>query len=413
MKNLKHIWFIALKNLKIFISDRTSLFFFLIFPFLFIVMFNFILKDAFNQDTRLELHLATQETSGISTQILGAIETKDVNALAPGQPVIIWDKDYNADKKNVDEGKLTGFLAFPADFTRAVSSGTPVNLQIYANADATSDRAALNGLANAITSRFVTDTVIIRSTVQLMTESGASQAEINAEISKLTAQLFAGGAAGAETPFLTLVTETVGEVKATNPANYVIPGYLVMFVFFAAAVSATEIVDERDRHTLERMLATSATKEAILGGTYLGAVIRGLIQIAIFWVVGILAFKVDLGLSPGAVILLSVLMVVMSAAFSVMLATLAKTLRSASSLAVITSLLLAPLGGCWWPLFLYPPWLQTVAKISPHAWATEGFNKLMLFGASAGDAWPSMVALVVFMVIFGGIAIWRFRTSAN
>jgi len=36
--------------------------------------------------------------------------------------------------------------------------------------------------------------------------------------------------------------------------------------------------------------------------------ITGLIQIAIFWVVGILAFHVDLGLSPLAVIILSVLM---------------------------------------------------------------------------------------------------------
>jgi len=103
----------------------------------------------------------------------------------------------------------------------------------------------------------------------------------------------------------------------------------------------------------------------------------------------------------------------MSSAFSVMLATLAKTVRSASSLAVLTSLLLAPLGGCWWPLFLYPQWLQTFAKISPHAWATEGFNKLMLFGAGFSDAGSSMIALVVFMVIFGSIAIWRFRTSAN
>lgn len=413
MKNLKHIWFIAMKDLKIFVTDRTSLFFFLVFPFMFIVLFNFLLKDAFNQDTRLELHLATQETSGLSTQILGAMETKDQAALPPGAPVIIWDKDYNADKQAVDNGNLDGFLAFPADFTQAITAGSHTNLEIYANAGAVNTRAALNGMANAITSRFVTDTVILQSTYQLMSESGASLADIDAVLNKLTAELFAGGTTGTETPFLTLVTENVGDVKATNPANYVIPGYLVMFVFFAAAVSSTAIVDERDRHTLERLLSTSVTKEAVIGGIFTGSVIRGMIQIIIFWGVGILAFKVDLGLAPGAVILLSILMVIMSAAFSVLLATLAKTRRSASSLAVITSLLLAPLGGCWWPLFLYPQWLQTVAKISPHAWATEGFNKLMLFGASFGDAWTSMAALAVFTVIFSSIAIWRFRTSVN
>jgi ABC-2 type transport system permease protein len=199
---------------------------------------------------------------------------------------------------------------------------------------------------------------------------------------------------------------------AENPANYVVPGYLVMFVFFAAAISAESIVRERQNHTLERLLATSVRKESILGGIYTGSVIRGLIQIIIFWTVGMLVFKVDMGLSPAAVIILSVLMVIMSSAFALMLATLARTIRSAASLAVITSLLLAPLGGCWWPSFLYPEWLQTAAKITPHAWATLGFNKLMLFGASFGDVWSSMVALVVFTIIFGAVGIWRFRTGA-
>jgi len=102
----------------------------------------------------------------------------------------------------------------------------------------------------------------------------------------------------------------------------------------------------------------------------------------------------------------------MSSAFAVMLATLARTQRSAGSLATITGLLLAPLGGCWWPFFLYPDWLQNIARITPHAWATSGFNKLMVFGADFGAAVPNMLALLVFAVVFGAIGIWRFRTSA-
>ncbi|HTY81941.1 MAG TPA: ABC transporter permease, partial [Dehalococcoidales bacterium] len=111
------------------------------------------------------------------------------------------------------------------------------------------------------------------------------------------------------------------------------------------------------------------------------------------------------------VMLLSFLMVLMSASFSLMLSTLAKTQRSASSLAVITSLVLAPLGGCWWPLFLYPHWLQNVAKITPHAWSTAGFNKLMIYGGGFGSAVPNMIALLVFTVAFALIAIWRFRAA--
>jgi ABC-2 type transport system permease protein len=185
-----------------------------------------------------------------------------------------------------------------------------------------------------------------------------------------------------------------------------------MFVFFTAALSAERIVRERQNNTLERLLASSVRRESILGGIFTGTAAKGLIQIAIFWVVGILVFNIDIGLSPAAVIILSILMIIMSSAFGIMLATLVKTERSAGSIAVLTSLVLAPLGGCWWPLFILPKWMQALAKITPHGWANTGFNKLMLFGADFGAVVPEMLVLVGFAVVFGIIAVWRFRTSS-
>lgn len=345
------------------------------------------------------------------------METKDVALLKPGDPQIVWDRDYATDLEAVKNKKLAGFVAFPADFTQALMTGGSTDLKVAADASNVNVRAALNGLAGSLASQIETQLVTVKTSIALLIQSGAlaagDTAGINQAAQRLTAQYFAGGAAGASASFITLRTQEVGAVLAENPANFVIPGYLVMFVFFAAAIMAEAIVRERKNHTLERLLASSVKREAILGGIFTGAVVRGLIQIVIFWGVGILIFHVDLGFSPAAVILLSVLMVIMSAAFTLMLATLARTQRSAGSLAVITSLVLAPLGGCWWPLFLYPQWLQDFAKITPHAWATSGFNKIMVFGAGFGAAVPNMIALLVFALVFGLIAVWRFRAAAT
>ena len=60
-----------------------------------------------------------------------------------------------------------------------------------------------------------------------------------------------------------------------------------------------------------------------------------------------------------------------------------------------------------------PRWLQVVARVTPHAWAISGFNKLMLFGASFGAALPEMLVLIGFAGVFGIIAIYRFRTGAT
>ncbi len=410
MKNLKHIWYIALKDLKIFVQDRPALFFSIVFPFLFVILFNSIMGGVGSKDDRLTLHLTTQETTGgLSYQIIGAIETKDQSALKPGAPIVIWDKNYETDRQAVLDGKLDGFLNFPVDFTQSLTSGSKTELEIFADASATNTRAALQGISGAITSQLNANLAIINASAQLLTMNGATPAEVQAVIQQIQSQVF--GNTGAQTSYLSFTTQEVGNVEARNSSNWVIPGYLVMFVFMAAATSAPDIVKERKNNTLERLFSTSAKRESILGGIYTGIALKGLIQIIIFWAAGILIFHVDLGLSPLAVIILSLLMVIMSSAFAVMLATLASSIRSASSLAVITSLILAPLGGCWWPAFLYPEWLQNMAKITPHAWATSAFNKLMVFGADFGDVVWSMVALLVFTVVFGAIAIWQFRVS--
>ncbi len=76
MERLRYIWFIALKDLKLFATDRLTLFMFILFPLLFITMFSFM--GGGSEDPRLELHLVTREAEGsLSHQIIGAMETKD------------------------------------------------------------------------------------------------------------------------------------------------------------------------------------------------------------------------------------------------------------------------------------------------------------------------------------------------
>ena len=409
------MWFLMVKDLKIFAADRTALIFAILFPFFFIVLFNFVMKGVNSQDQRLVINLATQEPAGgISTQLIAAMETKDVNALKAGEPEIVWLKDYNQAKQDVENKKLDGFIAFPENFTEAIMMGYGTELEVVYNPNNTQVIAALKGTAQSIASQIGTRQVVNNTVIGLLMEKDMAAPGSAGDIAQaIRAQLAGQGSTNQTASLISFTTQEIGDVKSTNPANFTIPGYLVMFVFFTAAFAAAQLVRERQNHTLERLLSSSANKTAILGGVYGGTVAKGLIQIAIFWTVGILVFKVDLGVSPLAVILISVLMTLMASAFGVMLATFVKTERSASSIGVLTSLILAPLGGCWWPLFITPQWMQFVSKITPHAWATTAFNKLLIFGGDFNSVVPNMLVLVGFMVVFGLIAILRFRTEAD
>ncbi len=408
---VKKLLLFAQKELKVFVTDKLALFFFIVFPFFFIILFRMMSWGG--ADRRLVLHLATEEQDGLSHTIIAAIETRDTLQLEPGEPKIVWHKDYNEGRQAVLDKKISGILIFPADFTGSIYQGYGSDIKIMADPEAVNTKAALAGMARAICSGVIAQRVAMSAVIALMIESEMAAGQDFDQIGKIIQSSFAGQADTSFTgSYINYVHEKVGNIKPVNPSNWLIPGYLVMFVFFAAAIGAETIIRERQNQTLERLIASSVPKDAIVLGTFAGIMAKGFVQIAVFWLVGIFVFKVDIGPNPSGVIILSLLVVTMSAAFTVMLATLAKTQRSAGSLSVFASLILAPLGGCWWPLFVTPRWLQFIAKITPHAWATTGFNKMMLFGAGFGAVAPEMLALVGFTILFGAVAIIRFRTDA-
>jgi ABC-2 type transport system permease protein len=410
---MKRVWFIALKDLRLFAVDRLALFFGLLFPFFFATAFYFVMQGVGGKDERLEVHLVTRETQGMSKQIIEAMITKSEAKLRPGEARVVLEKDYDEAMHAVRDKKIPGFIAFPADFTEGVTTGYGSKLEIVVDAEATAARAALHGFAKGIAARVGAQQVSSRASMNLRMAPAMSSGN-RADIAKAIEDSLPAMATGQTTTddLVAFDVQKTGEVTAKNPSNFVIPGYLVMFVFFLAALGAQSIVEERQNQTLERLLACSVRREAILAGIFSGTALRGLIQILLFWIVGIILFRMDLGISPAAVVLMSILMVLASSAFSIMLATLVRTQRAAIAIGVLTSLVLAPLGGCWWPLFITPKWMQFLARITPHGWATTGFNKLMVFGAGFSAAIPNMLALVGFGALFGIVALWRFRTTA-
>ncbi len=382
---------------------------------MFIVLFNFLLAGATQQDKRLELHLVTKEDNqGLSRTIIDDLETKDESKLKPGEPKFVWDKYYDRALWNVEQKKLDGFVLFPEDFTKGVQMGYGARLYVILNPEATNTRPALNAVAEAIASGIGLQQAGKNSLTGLAIEEELNNSD-PAQVAQGYNKIISGVLAGVRvksTP-IKFEVEKIGEIETVNPSNYVIPGYLVMFVFMAAAVAAEAIVNERQNRTLERLLVSSARREGIIGGLFLGTTVKGLAQILIFWGVGMALFHIDMGIAPVGVILLSVLMVIMSSAFAIMLAAFAKTSRSAASMAVVVSLLLAPLGGCWWPLFVTPKWIQYLAKFTPHGWANTGFDNLMVFGGDFSTAVPAMLALGGFTMAFLILALIRFRTDAT
>ena len=384
---------IAGKDTKVFFKDRFAVGFAFLFPFLFVIGFSLALSGQGPTDSQLVITAATQEESGLSHEILDDLSQSDQGAIR----VI----EYNAALDELERGDIEGFVAFPADFTQGVFSGQPVVLEVIVGSGSIEAEAALTGFARSIAG----NVSVVGNTLSVIQEVAAANQDIvqNADMSILTR---------GPAPVIGFEVERVGDIRPFKTSNFTLPGYLTMFVFFAAALSAEAIARERQTHTLERLISNGTRRESIILGKFIGAVYRGVMQLVVMWTVGIFAFKIDLGVSPAAVVLLSILMALAAAAFGVLLASFVKDVKTAATAGVLVSLTLAPLGGSWWPLFITPQWMQSLAKLTPHGWANGGFNKLMLFGAEFGDVSQEMIALTAFAAVFLAVALWRFRVSA-
>lgn len=384
-----------MKDTKVLFKDRLAVAFSFLFPFLFVIGFTLALGGQGPSDDQVEFVLTTLETGGVSNQLVDAFAGQD-----QGTVVVMT---YDEAVRSVEDDQIDGYVVFPADFTESLINGNPTSLEVVSAGEGSGHEFALVGFANTLAKPF-NDFHIVAGAISQATGTDFSLIAGTAFETGLMEQ----GSSGT----VEIDIEQVGDVEPWNASNFTLPGYLTMFVFFAAALSAEGIARERRNHTLERLISNGVRREAIIIGKLMGTAFLGLLQISVLWIVGIFAFGIDLGVSPLAVILISVLMVVASSSFGVLIASFIQEARSASMGGVLASLTLAPIGGCWWPLFITPDWMQTLAKITPHGWANIGFNKLMLFGAEFGDVATEMLALVFFGVLFAAVALWRFRTSS-
>ena len=67
------------------------------------------------------------------------------------------------------------------------------------------------------------------------------------------------------------------------------------------------------------------------------------------------------------------------------------------------------LGGCMWPLEVVPPFMKTLAYLSPAAWAMNGYRALIFSHASAGAILPDVAAMFLFAVAFSALGMFRLR----
>ncbi len=201
---------------------------------------------------------------------------------------------------------------------------------------------------------------------------------------------------------------TAGKVAKTNSFDQLVPGYAVFFALFGINAAAATILQEKEDGTFRRLLIAPVQKYALLGGKLLAQFILTLVQLLVLFGIGYFAFHLDIGSWP-AVIALLVCTSFAATGLGILLVSVVKTRRQLNPIITLVVLITSAIGGAWWPLFLEPQWMQSLAKIGLTAWAMEGLNGTMLLDKGFMQVLPDILGLLAYGIICFIIAMRFFR----
>ena len=212
---------------------------------------------------------------------------------------------------------------------------------------------------------------------------------------------------------LTLAVKPAGK-REEPPSGFsqAVPGTMVMFTMLILLTSgAILLVVERQAGLLRRLASTPITPGSIVLGKWISRMALGLVQLAFAMTVGRLVFRVDWGSSLPMVILVLAMWAAFTASLALLLANVARTMAQMAGIGVLTSMVLAALGGCWWPIEITPKWMQSLSLALPTGWTMDAMHKLVNFGYDWTAALPHVAVLAVASVVcgWGGAKIFRYQ----
>ena len=141
----------------------------------------------------------------------------------------------------------------------------------------------------------------------------------------------------------------------------------------------------------------------------MGRMALALVQIGFAMIVGRVLFGMDWGRSLPMVGLVLVGWAAFAASAAVLLSSLTRTVGQTTGVGVMLTMVLAALGGCWWPIEITPDWMQTLARLLPTGWAMDAMHKLINFGDPASAAVPHLAAMAIGSVVVAWIGTRLFR----
>jgi ABC-2 type transport system permease protein len=293
--------------------------------------------------------------------------------------------DQQAGRRALTQGRVLFVLEIPAGFTRDLVKGLHPALRVDADA---------------------TDPIAVGSA--LATLPSLAQAALRKDLTGALSEAIPSAPAAFG----------VQVHKLYNPESItqynVVPGLMgVILTMTMVMMTGLAITRERERGTMENLLATPVLPLEVTSGKIVPYVAIGLLQVTIIMLAARFVFGVPVFGSVVTLYLAALLFIGASLAVGIMLSSLAQNQLQGVQLAFFYFLPNILLSGFMFPFAGMPQWARWIGNLLPLTHFNRTVRGILLKGAGWADLWPNLWPMLVFMVVVMMIAVRAYRRTLD
>ena len=206
--------------------------------------------------------------------------------------------------------------------------------------------------------------------------------------------------------------------KRYNPEGLsrynIVPGLVgTILTMTMVMLTSLAMTRERERGTMENLLATPVRPSEVMVGKILPYVVMGYIQLGVILGAAFALFEVPMVGSLTLLLAMIGVFIVANLGVGFTFSTVAKNQLQAMQMTFFFFLPSILLSGFMFPFRAMPVWAQYVGEVLPLTHFLRIVRGILLKGNTLSQLWPELWPMLIFLLVTGALAMMRYRQTLD
>ncbi len=400
---------LAIKDLRLFASDRRAIILSFVVPIALVTLFAFAfggVGQKKGESRPATIVIADEDKSEASINVIAKLDSL--------KELEVYQTTRDSAEAMVKKGDETAVLVFHKGFADSVNAGTKLPVEFEYDASKEAEVGILQGsLIGNLMGIIGGKSMAKEAIANFDKENPSIEEDSRKRIHEQITQNFSSGETKKQSASFITSTPLIAEKQNSPGLIHAVAGTSVMMLLFSVVGMGVSLLDEKEQGTLKKLLYSPIRPDTILFGKMLYVNLISIFQLVIMFIFAKLAFGLDIMPHLTSLILMIIATAYACSSFGVLLASIAKSRQQVQAFSTLIVMIMSCIGGSMIPSFAMPVFMQKMSVFSVNYWSIQGFYDIFWRMLPLQDSTflSRLVVLVLIGTTLNIIALIMFRRN--